>query len=146
MRQNIIVPFDGSDSAQEALRVAIEMAEKYKESILLINIQPSFNTPHTSLFFNDSDMRDYQQIQYKEAVASGLHILEKSNIPFEVKLIIGFPRDEICKEATKRNIRCIVMGSRGHSTFVGSVLGSVSQGVLYRAKCPVMIVPEGPTK
>ena len=144
MRKNIIVPFDGSDSAQEALRVAIEMAEKYQESIILINVQPSFTTPHTTLFFKDSDMKEYQQIQYEEAIAPGLQILKESNIPFETQLIIGYPKDEICNEAAKRNIRCIVIGSRGHSLFVGSVLGSVSQGVLYRAECPVMVVSSPP--
>lgn len=141
MRQNIIVPFDGSDSAQAALQFAIEMAEKYKESIILINIQPSFITPHTKVFFSDSEMRDYQQTLYEEAIAPGLRILQKSGIKFEAKLFIGFPKDEIFKEAEKQHIRCIVMGSRGHSAFVGSVLGSVSQGTLYRANCPVIIVP-----
>ncbi|MNP49575.1 Universal stress protein/MT1672 [compost metagenome] len=141
MKQNIIVPFDGSDGALDALRVAIEMAEKYQEAILLINVQPSYTTPHTTLFFSDTDMRDYQMIQYKEAIASGVLLLEEAGIPFESKLLIGSPRDEICNEAAKQQIRCIVMGSRGHSSFVGSVLGSISQGVLYRAKCPVMIVP-----
>ncbi|AOZ93700.1 universal stress protein [Paenibacillus crassostreae] len=141
MRQNIIVPFDGSEGAQEALRVAIDMADKYKESIILINVQPSFTSPHTTLFFNESDMKEYQYIQYKEAVESGERILTDSNVPYESVLLIGYARDEICKEANTRNIRCIVMGSRGHSVFVGSVLGSVSQGVLYRANCPVMVVP-----
>ncbi|MCL6459240.1 MAG: universal stress protein, partial [Gorillibacterium sp.] len=46
LKRNIIVPFDGSDSAQEALKAAIEMAKKYEESIVLINVQSSFTTPH----------------------------------------------------------------------------------------------------
>ncbi|MRN52182.1 universal stress protein [Paenibacillus monticola] len=141
MRQHIIVPFDNSDSAREALRVAIEMAQKYKEKILLLNVQSKFTTPHTKVFFNDSDMRDYQQALYEEAITSGVRLLEESGIEFETKLLIGFAQDEIFKEAEHQQIRCIVMGSRGHSAFVGSVLGSVSQGVLYRANCPVMVVP-----
>lgn len=144
MRQNLIVPFDGSDSAQEALRVAIEIAERYKEAIILINVQPSFRTPATKMFLNESDIRDYQQILFEEAIAPGLRMLEESGLEYETKLLIGLTKEKICKEAANRNIRYIVMGSRGHSSFVGSVLGSVSQGVLYQAACPVMIVPAPP--
>lgn len=37
--------------------------------------------------------------------------------------------------------RLIVMGSRGLNAVLGSVLGSVSMGVLHKAPCPVTIVP-----
>ncbi|MCC5582230.1 universal stress protein, partial [Microtetraspora sp. AC03309] len=35
----------------------------------------------------------------------------------------------------------IVVGSRGRSEFVGSVLGSTSNALIHHAPCPVMIVP-----
>ncbi|MBM3687698.1 MAG: universal stress protein, partial [Actinobacteria bacterium] len=34
----------------------------------------------------------------------------------------------------------IVLGTRGRGEFLGAVLGSVSQGVLHRAKAPVAVV------
>ncbi|MOA39311.1 Universal stress protein family protein [compost metagenome] len=98
-------------------------------------------TPHTTLFFQESDIREYQKTLYEEAIAPALHMLAAADIRFEAKLLIGAAKDQICKEAAAQQARCIVMGSRGHSVFVGSVLGSVSQGVLYQADCPVMVVP-----
>ena len=35
----------------------------------------------------------------------------------------------------------LVVGTTGHHTLPGALLGSVSQGVLYRATCPVAVVP-----
>lgn len=144
MRQHIIVPFDGSISAQSALRIAIEMARKYEEKIILINVQPSIATPNTTRFFHKTDIQLYQETLYEEAIKSGISILEEAGVEFEAKLIIGIPKIMICEEAKTRQIRFIVMGSRGHSAFVGGVLGSVSQGVMYLADCPVMIVPPDP--
>ncbi|SDF21926.1 Nucleotide-binding universal stress protein, UspA family [Fontibacillus panacisegetis] len=138
---NILVPFDGSDSAQAALRIAIDIAVKFDEAVLLIHVQPSFRTPHSKIFFSEEDIRSYQQSLYEEAIASGVQILKETGIKYETKLLIGIPKEEICKEAHNRRVRYIVIGSRGYSPFVGSVLGSVSQGVLNIANCPVMVVP-----
>ncbi|MFD2395286.1 universal stress protein [Dietzia aerolata] len=34
-----------------------------------------------------------------------------------------------------------MIGSRGHGAFAGMLLGSVSQYVVARAKCPVVVMP-----
>jgi nucleotide-binding universal stress UspA family protein len=151
MKQDILVPFDGSANATEALRMAIEMAKAFKEKIVLLNVQPSFETPNIKRFFNQGQIDDYRVQMAGEALQSGEDVLKQSGVEFITKTRVGDPREQICREASAdsaegavckdRGMRLIVMGSRGLNALVGSVLGSVSMGVLHHAPCPVTIVP-----
>ncbi len=56
------------------------------------------------------------------------------------EFIEGSPAEAIIEVATTRKSDVIVMGSRGHGTLVGLLLGSTSQKVVAHAPCPVLIV------
>jgi nucleotide-binding universal stress UspA family protein len=151
MKQDILVPFDGSACATEALRVAIDMAKVFNEKIVLLNVQWSYETAHTKEFFSQKQIDDYRIQMGNEAMQPGKDILQQSGVGFITKILVGDPREQICKEALAGSaegtahkdlgMRLIVMGSRGLNAFLGSVLGSVSMGVLHNAPCPVTIVP-----
>jgi len=151
MKQDILVPFDGSANATEALRVAIDIAKAFKEKVVLLNVQQSFETPHAKRFFNLEQIREYRVQMADEAIQPGENILNQSGVEFITKMRVGDPREQICLEARADSaegavckdcgMRLIVMGSRGLNALLGSVLGSVSMGVLHHAPCPVTIVP-----
>ncbi len=151
MKQGILVPFDGSANAVEAVRVAIEMAKVFKEKITLLNVQHSYETLHTKMFFDKVQIHDYQLQQAEEIMRPALDVLKQSGVDFSSKMRVGDPRDQIIREAQSdceqgkacmlQGMRWIVMGSRGLNAFLGSVIGSVSMGVLHGAPCPVVIVP-----
>lgn len=151
MKKNILVPFDGSKNATEALHLAINMAKLMQEKIVILNIQPSFQTMHTKMFFSETTIRDYQEQLFRETVADAEEILRNAGVEYDLKLRIGDAKEQVCLEATGDNptqdgcaitgIRMIVMGSRGMNPVVGGVLGSVSYGVVNAAPCPITIVP-----
>ena len=152
MKQNILVPFDGSGHAMEALRAAIDLAKLYGEKIILLNVQPSYKTLHTKMFFSQKEIDDFRNQVAEEAMRPGEEMLKNSNVEFTIKVRTGDAREQICKEARADceeeggpcqiiGARFIVMGSRGLNPLMGSVMGSVSMGVLHHAPCPVVIVP-----
>jgi nucleotide-binding universal stress UspA family protein len=154
MRRDILVPFDGSADATEALRVAIDMAKAFSETIVLLNVQPSYQTPHTKEFFSLKQIEDYRAQMADEAMQPAKDMLKQSGVAFIAKVRVGDPREQICQETRaddvqgaaheNRGIRFVVMGSRGLSSIMGIVMGSVSMGVLHNAGRPVMIVPCSP--
>src|SRR3989304_10407898 len=99
MKQDILVPFDGSANATEARRVAIDLAKMFNEKIVLLNVQPSYETLHTKMFFNQKQIDDFRAQMADEAMQTGEGILKQSGVEFITKMRVGDPREQICKEA-----------------------------------------------
>jgi nucleotide-binding universal stress UspA family protein len=49
---------------------------------------------------------------------------------------------EICAVARERKPRLIVVGSHGWGAIGGALFGSVANGLLHAAPCPILVVPE----
>lgn len=151
MKKDILVPFDGSKNAIEALQLAVTLAKLLQEKLIILNVQPSFHSVHTKMFFQQNVIRSYQEQLFEETVAPAKKILEDAGLEYELKLKIGDAKEQICQEAIAGNtvqpgcaitgVRMIIMGSRGMNPVLGGVLGSVSYGVVNAAACPVTIVP-----
>ncbi|WCK54936.1 universal stress protein [Aneurinibacillus sp. Ricciae_BoGa-3] len=142
MARDILVPTDGSAHADHALITAIGMAQAFKEKIILLNVQPDFTAIHTERFVSDDEIKEYEADKSQEEIGQADKILKQSGVNYTVKTRFGGPKEEIIEEARDSAVRCIVMGSRGLGGVLGSVLGSVSNGVVREAPCPVMIVPK----
>ncbi|MDT8900581.1 universal stress protein [Anaeroselena agilis] len=144
MKRNILLPFDGSTNAIAALQQAIILAKALDEEVILLNVQPTFHTAHTKLFFNENEIHEYQLQLCQETADPAIQILKDSGASFEVRLRVGVPKDIIVQEASREGedgVRLIVMGSRGLNPIIGAFLGTTSYGVLQEAPCPVLIVP-----
>ncbi len=58
----------------------------------------------------------------------------------EVRIPVGIPYDEIVKVAEKENAGLIVMGFHGKGIIQELLMGSTTEKVLRKAKCPVLVV------
>lgn len=151
MKAGILVPYDGSSNASEALRIAVMAAKLFNEKVIVLNVQPSFRTIHTKMFFSDNAIREYQEQLFHQAVEPAETFLKDANVEYEIKLRTGDAKEQILREAkgdesgdnncSNTGVRSIIMGSRGMNPIVGGVLGSVSYGVVNAAPCPVTIIP-----
>ena len=67
--------------------------------------------------------------------------LSQSGIKVTALLLQGETVETILREAAKLNAEMIVVGSHGHGALYKAILGSVSEGIIHKASCPVLIVP-----
>ncbi len=69
----------------------------------------------------------------------------KMKLPYagemETLVIAGSTVSTILQTSEVRHADLIIMGSHGHGAVYNLLVGSVTEGVLKSAKCPVLIVP-----
>ncbi len=139
--EKILVPFDGSGYSQKAFEKALEIAEKFASKLIVITVLQS--TVSESAGISLERMQEIQD-EEKDTATVMLKKLESQanakNVSFLMQVIHNpSSADGIVTFADKNNIDLIVIGSHGRTGFRKIVLGSVANGVLAQAKCPVLI-------
>lgn len=140
----VVVGVDGSGS-----RTAIAMAARearYRGAPLIV--VRAYNGEHVleppairsgSAERTAEDERADAESRLRDAVRDALGELADS---VEVRAVLGLAGRKIVETAHKVNAQLIVLPSRGSTSML---LGTVSQYVLRKAPCPVLVVPAGPS-
>jgi len=142
MEKHILVAVDGSENALEALKEAVKLAKALKSKLTVANVQLSFKTVHTKMYFKEEVIREYQKELFEQATKTAVEYLQTQDIDYELKMLIGDPAQQICRLAKELDVSYIVVGSRGMGLIKGMVLGSVSNGIIFESKVPVLVVPK----
>lgn len=137
----ILLPFDGSAVALEAVRFAIRMAQDgLNTSVVLANVQES------ATLYELVVAHDPQVIEQVSA-AAGAHtllaaeaLLKEAQIAYECEVAMGDPAHTLVDILERFECDLVVMGASGMSGLRSALLGSVSHEVLHAAGVPVMIV------
>jgi len=140
MFKTILVPTDASEAARRAFIIALELAKKYEARILLLHV---VYTPEALGYTLSSGVTVPQEevgIYGREVLAATLTGIDTGTVLLEKKQKPGHPAAAILEEVKSSEVDLVVMGNRGYGPIAGPMLGSVSQRILSKAECPVMIV------
>ena len=138
--QKILVSLDGSEHSNRALEAAIQIAKGLSSKLALITVvlvtpvAPAAGPELAVVAIQQSRERGKITLARAEAKA------KSENIEVETELADGNAVEAIVKKAKEENFDLIVMGARGLSTIKKIFVGSVSEGVIKNAPCPVLIV------
>jgi len=151
--ERILVPLDGSEHSLRALRIAIQIAKRFDGKITLLHVysvgvrpivmpEPTTLTPPSVPIMAPADFSKVVEAARKAGntiLADGENKVKAEGVQVETLLREGRTVQEILKVA--RNSKCdlIVMGARGISKIREMLLGSVSDGVIRNAPCPVLV-------
>jgi len=142
--KNILVPVDFSDLSIQIIDKAGDIALAFNTKVFIVHISappPAFVGFEMVPQYDVEERTRELQTENRDLLAMENHLKEKG-VEVQSMLIQGLTVESIIEQTNKLNADLIVMGTHNHGFFYKTFLGSVSEGVLRKAKCPVMIVPE----
>ena len=154
--KNILVPYDNSEHAKNALKEAISMAGEDAEAVIHVVeiaappqdlVYSSINQTGFGMGVSVVSKGDFAEVvkerneeQDKELQDNIADIVEGFPGTLTAEVIFGIYTIETIIETAKHyDCDLIVMGSRGLGAIRGAI-GSVSYGVLRSAEIPVLVV------
>lgn len=132
----ILHPTDFSTAAQDATRAARALARDRGARLVLLHVVAGEVIPSSvSLTLMALDTGR----EALETLRTGLDGPDLK-FPVEVRQLRGDPADTVLRVAREEKADLVVMGSHGRSGLGRLLAGSVAEGVLREAPCPVLIV------
>ena len=138
--KNILVPHDGSGHSKHAFKVALDMAKKYNSKLSMVTVLDT-----SSGYWAQTNLWD-------KAIGGAKNLVTKEHESFKSaakKAQVSFISEIIeSKSVTKTiisysksmKIDLIVLGAQGITGWDKLILGSVTDSVAHRVRCPVLIV------
>lgn len=140
----VVVGVDGSDCSRAAIVLAAREARFLKVPLIAVQAYSGQRTlawppgrAASTLHTPADDERDHAESNVRDALRDALGDLADA---VEVRALLGLAGRRIVETAHKVNAQLIVLASRGSGSML---MGTVSQYVLRRAPCPVLMVPAG---
>lgn len=139
--KKILVAYDGSASAKNALIQAIKIAEAEGSWLKILSVAPTYE--------GDLDITGVRDIKEalrgpaKKFISEAKAIAEKSGAPTVITNIEeGDPSEKIVSVAEEENCDLIVMGRRGLGRLERVLVGSVTARVIGFSKKDIIVVPQ----
>ena len=140
----ILLATAGSPSASDALAEAIALASLTHAPLLVVSVEhvtlPAIGYTAYGYTGLVSELRRAEHDRADQALAATAAAIEAAGLEYQTVDVVGGIVDEVCRIARERDARMIVIGSHGWSATHRLVFGSVSEGVLRAATCPVLVV------
>lgn len=141
--RKILIPIDGSEYSLDAAKYAIRIAKDEKAQLFCIHvITPQIPYGYAAAA---TDGQYYEDIKDKveswfdkvKDMAKAEDIADvKTEIFIDVKSVI----ESVIDYASRRNIDLIVIGTKGRTGLKRFLMGSVANGIVQHAHCPVLLV------
>ncbi len=155
MFHKILVAIDHSEMSHDVFKTALDIAKADHAVLVLLHVlsfderdNPSMLMPTGLEYFQAADTKALEMYRdrLQNAEQKSLEILKSladrataEGINTEFHQLVDSPGRRICEFAEAEKIDLIVMGRRGLSGVNEFLMGSVSNYVLHRAPCSVLI-------
>lgn len=134
----VLLPTDGSVTANSAARFAEDIAQAEQDTILVLGVAERATLGLMEDPAVTAALRDYMS----ELVAVEAARIREAGVSVEELVVVAdSPYEAILEVAEERGVDLIVMGTHGRTGLARAIIGSVADRVVRHAQVPVVLVP-----
>ncbi|QLK26561.1 universal stress protein [Natrinema zhouii] len=141
MPPRILVPFDDSEPARDALEYAFDLFPDGE--FVVLAVVDTTSVPYIPNVADDAEMSDDAQALLSDAadqLTAADAIATEHGTDIEARTRMGTPAQEILEYAEHDPVDHVVIGSHGRSGVARILLGSVAEVVVRHSSVPVTVV------
>jgi nucleotide-binding universal stress UspA family protein len=136
--RRLVVGYDGSELAGRALRAACDLVRP-DGAVTIVHV---YEVPwQADAYPWFEDFKESCHTVAEEVLEPAKEICGEYPVATNFKIAVGKPAEVLARLAQSEDADFIVVGTRGHSSVAGLLLGSVTQRLLHIASVPVLAVP-----
>jgi nucleotide-binding universal stress UspA family protein len=141
----VIAPLDGEELAERALPYAIDLANAFGRSLLLVRVTPDVTPPMTVVGEGALVTPEIMRAEQEDARSYLTKIRERyaNNVagPIQSMVMTGIPAVRICDLAEAHLGSVLVMSTHGRGPLSRAVLGSVTTEIIREGATPMLVIP-----
>lgn len=141
--KNILVAYDGSESAKNAIAAGASLAKKDGCLLKVLTVVPPYEGDLELV--GVSNIKDAIEGPGEKLLSEARALTDKHGVPVRISLEQGEPFDRIVHVAHAENCDLIIMGRSGLSHLERELLGGVTARVIGHTGKQVLVVPENTT-
>ena len=141
--RSILVPVDFSDCSLAGLTYAVRFAKEVGARIVVLHIADLGPVMMTSGYgnYHSSDYTQAARRRSHDQMRAFLKRIDFDGIPVDTSAVAGYCPAAICEAAVKEHADLIIISTHGRTGLRRAVIGSVAEGAVRHAPCPVVVVP-----
>ncbi|WP_458186614.1 universal stress protein [Haladaptatus sp. NG-WS-4] len=150
MYTDILIPTDGSDHVEPAIRYGLSLARRYDATVHALHVVDSSPIERKlELTALKTDLETLPDTWYDAGDAATQQIAAKASedgLSVVTEVRRGIPAREIASYIADAGIDLVCMGTRGHTGLDRFMLGSVTARVVRTVDVPILCVKPKPTE
>ncbi|MDH5576859.1 MAG: universal stress protein [Betaproteobacteria bacterium] len=138
--KRILVPVDGSEAAERALRLAAQRARESQAEVHLLHVEPPAAAEELRAYAVRPELEKMRESASARVLKEAADALAAEKVPHTAHLQRGEVARTIARFTAAHDIGEVIMGTRGMGALGSMLLGSVAQRVVHEVAVPVTLV------
>lgn len=142
--KRILVPTDFSNTAENTLEYAAEMAREVKATIVLLHVYsvPLINSEIPAVAVTAAELEIAAKADLQKAKEA---LLKKhgDQLQVEYHCVMGLPVDAIARFSEEYPVDLIIIGMQGAGYLAEKIIGSIATSLIRKSACPVLVIDKG---